>query len=174
MTRRAGACALLLAAAGIVPAAAQDSLQLPRYTIPSPAGDPKPLSREAARCPDCGVIVAIKEVDARRAAPVGGRTSPNDPINQGSSLEPGYPVGWVASYRFGDDQGLSKSYVGAIGEKQLRETFTDTSYEVTVRMYDGSYRVLGSERYPDWDIGETVRVVENHLQAPPPRPAPAR
>ena len=112
----------------------------------------------AALCQDCGVVQSVKEVDTK------GQGS-------GAGAVGGAVVGGVLGHQVGDGDGRKvATVVGAVGgaligneiEKQVR---TAKSYEISVRLEDGSTRVITEASEPSWRPGDKVRVVNGVLHA---------
>ncbi|MBK5104245.1 MAG: glycine zipper 2TM domain-containing protein [Burkholderiales bacterium] len=120
------------------------------YAAPAPVA--------AATCTDCGVIESVREIAAK---------------GQGSGL--GAVGGAVAGGLLGNQVGAGRgkdvmTVVGAVGgalagnevEKRVKTT---RSYEVTVRMNDGSSRVISEASAPSWRTGDKVRIVNGAIQS---------
>ncbi|RPI46143.1 MAG: glycine zipper 2TM domain-containing protein [Betaproteobacteria bacterium] len=114
------------------------------------SSEPQP-SRTAPVCMDCGVIESVREVQQP---------------GQGTGV--GAVAGGVAGAVLGNQVGGGRgrdlaTVVGAVGgavaghqiEKRVR---TNSSYQVTVRMDDGSVRTFTEHALPAWRTGDRVRV----------------
>ncbi|MGQ0523889.1 MAG: hypothetical protein ACT4P8_09550 [Betaproteobacteria bacterium] len=110
-------------ARGNVPAAlaARDALTVQTAPAPAPGG-----TRVKARCPECGVIVSMREIDAGGA-------------------------------------GTGLAGVTAAGNKAL-STESARRYEITVRLADGSRRVIEQANPASWRQGERLILIDG---APP-------
>lgn len=89
---------------------------------------PAPATSEARakpRCPECGVIVSMREIDVRNEDNGSGATG----------------------------------RVAARGQGETRVKST-RSYEITVRMADGSSRVFNDANPARWRLGERVIVID--------------
>ncbi len=117
-----------------------------------------PLLASAATCAHCGVIESVREIDAK---------------GQGSGL--GAVGGAVVGGLLGNQAGAGRgkdvmTIVGAVGgavagnevEKRVKTT---KSYELTVRLNDGSSRVISETGRPAWRIGDKVKVVDGAIQS---------
>lgn len=126
------------------------------WTVPAQPQVVQPPAPVAQVCGDCGVIESIHEVkkagDAKGIGAVAGGLG-----------------GAVIGKQFGNGRGSTAlAVLGAVGgafaghqvEKQVRST---TAYEVTVRMQDGSTRVVSQDSQPGWRPGEKVRVDGNNI-----------
>jgi len=90
---------------------------------------PVPATNEArvkARCPECGVIVSMREIEVRD-----------------------------------EDTGRARTAGGAVAGSRI-ETRVDVtrSYEITVRLADGSSRVFNDANPARWRSGERVIVID--------------
>jgi outer membrane lipoprotein SlyB len=142
--------------------------------IPASMGDPgkttAPVAQQQPRvaatqpakthvpCPNCGVV------ESSRAVTTGGEGS-------GLGAAGGAVVGGLLGNQVGGGSGKKiATVVGAVGgavagnevEKRVK---TATSYEVTVRMDDGSSRVVYDDYAPIWRTGEQVRIVDGAIRS---------
>lgn len=111
-----------------------------------------------ARCADCGVVESTREVTSK---------------GEGSGLGAvgGAVVGGLIGTQIGAGRGKTvATAVGAVGgavagnevEKRVKTT---TGYEVSVRMNDGSSRVISQASAPAWRAGDHVKIVNGALQS---------
>jgi outer membrane lipoprotein SlyB len=107
-------------------------------------------------CNSCGTIESVRTVEKPGEA-------------SGVGIAGGALGGGVLGRQFGNGRGRDVlTVLGAIGggiagnqiEKSVR---TSKSYEVTVRMEDGSMRTVTSATQPNWRAGERVRVDGNNI-----------
>ena len=130
---------------------------------PAPAAHtaPAPLPARVAAvvtCAECGVIESVREVDAK---------------GQGSGL--GAVGGGVLGGLLGNQVGAGRgkdvmTVVGVVGgavagnevEKRVKTT---KSYDVTVRLNDGSSRVFSETGLPSWRTGDKVKVVNGAIRS---------
>ncbi len=107
----------------------------------------------AASCNQCGTVQSVRAV--QRAG-----------SGTGLGAVGGGVVGGVVGNQFGGGSGRAAlTVLGAVGgafagnevEKRVRTT---TSYEMTVRMEDGSLRTFHSDSPYNWRSGDPVRVVD--------------
>ena len=110
------------------------------------------------RCLECGVIESTREIESR---------------GEGSGLGAlgGAVVGGILGHQVGAGRGQDlATVVGAVGgvvagneiEKRAKST---KGYEVTVRLDDGSTRVIHEANAPTWRNGDHVRVVNGAIRA---------
>jgi outer membrane lipoprotein SlyB len=125
---------------------------------PSRVTEPAPV-RAPAICDNCGVIETVKAIEK--------------PAEQGSGVGAvaGALIGGVIGNQVGGGDGRKLATVaGAVGgglagnaiEKRNRTT---TSYEVIVKMENGSTRTFTPSAQPAWRAGDRVRIVDGNLVA---------
>ena len=111
-----------------------------------------------AKCAECGVVESMREIDVR---------------GEGTGLGAvgGAVVGGVIGHQVGRGRGNDVATVlGAVGgavagnqiEKQVKST---KSYEITVRLDDGSSRVINEANPPAWRTGDKVKVINGAIQS---------
>lgn len=111
-----------------------------------------------AKCGNCGVIESVREIAAK---------------GEGSGLGAagGAVVGGVLGHQVGGGTGQQiATVVGAVGgavagnevEKRVKAT---KSYDISVRLDDGSTRVINETNPPSWRAGDRVRVVDGAIRA---------
>jgi outer membrane lipoprotein SlyB len=132
-------------------AAAPVAQQPPRLAATQPA-------ETLGRCSNCGVV------ESSRAVTTSGEGS-------GLGAAGGAVVGGLLGNQVGGGSGKKiATVVGAVGgavagnevEKRVKTT---TSYEVTVRMDDGSSRVVYEDYAPIWRTGEQVKIVDGAIRS---------
>lgn len=126
-----------------------------------PAARTAPAAAAAAAppaCAQCGVIESTRVVEVR-------------PEGSGIGAVGGAVVGGILGNQVGGGRGREVATVaGAVGgvvvgneiEKRMKTT---SSYEVTVRLEDGSLRVVREANPPAWRTGQKVKVVEGAIIA---------
>jgi outer membrane lipoprotein SlyB len=111
-----------------------------------------------ARCAECGVIESVREIETK---------------GEGSGLGAvgGAVVGGVLGHQVGGGSGQKiATVVGAVGgavagnevEKRVK---SGKSYEITVRLEDGSSRVIQEASAPSWRAGDRVKVINGAIQS---------
>lgn len=117
-----------------------------------------PPATAAVRCAECGVIQSVREIDVK------GEGS-------GVGVVGGAVVGGLLGNQVGGGDGKKvMTVVGAVGgavagneiEKRVKTT---KSYEVTVRLDDGSSRVFTETTAPAWRSGDKVKVINGAIQS---------
>jgi outer membrane lipoprotein SlyB len=123
-----------------------------------PAAQNPVRSALAGRCSDCGVIESIRAVEVK---------------GQGSGLGAvaGGVVGGVLGNQIGRGNGRAAATVvgagaGAYAGHEIEKSVNNTvSYQVRVRMNDGTYRTLNQRAQPTWRVGQKVRVNDRGIIA---------
>ena len=139
------------------PASARTQVPAASRSAPVARTAPAPVAA-AATCSECGVIESVREIDTK---------------GQGSGLGAvgGAVVGGLLGNQVGGGRGKDvMTVVGAVGggvagnevEKRVRTT---KSYEVTVRLNDGSSRVISAAGVPVWHTGDKVKVINGVIQS---------
>ena len=124
--------------------------------LPGSRAEKAPETAVAKPCTDCGVVVAVKQVEEK---------------GKGTGL--GAVVGGVAGavvghgVSDGKDAGTVLGAAGgAIAGHQIeRHARTTKHYEVEVRMPDGKLRTVRFAARPGWKSGDRVRLQEGRLVA---------
>jgi outer membrane lipoprotein SlyB len=129
-------------------------------TAPAPAARPAaPVAVAAAKCADCGVIQSVREIESK------------GPGGSGIGVVGGALVGGLLGNQVGDGNGQKlATVIGAVGgavagneiEKRVKKT---TSYEITVRLDDGTTRAFTEDSAPSWRSGDKVRIVNGRIQS---------
>lgn len=111
-----------------------------------------------ARCAECGVIESVNEVDTKGTG-------------TGLGAVGGAVVGGLLGSQVGGGRGKDvMAVVGAVGggfagnevEKRVKTT---KSYSVTVRLDDGTSRVISEATAPSWQAGDKVRIVNGVIRS---------
>jgi outer membrane lipoprotein SlyB len=119
-----------------------------------PAHSIAPVRRPVpAGCADCGVIESIHAIEAKgQGSGVGAVAGGVVGGLLGSQIAKG--TGRAAATAVGAGAG---AYAGHEIEKNARNS---VSYEIRVRMNDGTYRTIYEDAQPAWTAGQKVRVTE--------------
>jgi len=156
--------AVALAGGIALAAAAQTYRIVPDLKPSSPRIAPAPRAGEP--CVNCGKILAIREITVDSGRGGGAAQVLPQPVGMGtdaSGVDPGNPtnqnlIGAVIYLPFGGGKGQDKPYVGGVGTPEMYKRFSETTYEITVRLDDGAYRFV---RRPDggsaFGVGDRVR-----------------
>jgi outer membrane lipoprotein SlyB len=113
-----------------------------------------------AKCADCGVIESTREVATKGEG-------------TGIGAVGGAVVGGLIGNQVGSGRGnTAATAIGAVGgalagneiEKRVKSS---KGYEVTVRLDDGSSRVISEANPPAWRTGDHVKIVGGVIQSNP-------
>jgi outer membrane lipoprotein SlyB len=137
-------------------AAYAQSIRIPNFRDTTPVA-----LKPGEACLKCGVVRSIREVQARRPVTVPGafQTSPID-HGPGSNVY----VGAVVALPFGEGSGKEKPFVGGVGTPEMRERFTESTYEITIRLDDGGFTQVTRRDGASYRIGDRVRVSGTQLE----------
>ena len=114
-------------------------------------------SASQTTCSDCGVIDAINEVDTR------GQGS-------GVGVAGGAVVGGLLGNQVGGGRGRELATIagaigGAVAGNQIEGNIRTThSYNISVRLNDGSLRAFHQSERPSWHTGDHVRIVDGSIR----------
>ena len=123
-----------------------------------PALPPTPVASAKPVCYDCGTVDSMREVDMK-----GEGTGLGAVAGGIGGLILGHQVGGGTGNKIATVLGAAGgAYAGHQIEKNARTT---KSYEVSVRMEDGTTRNFQLASAPTWRAGDHVRVVNGTLQA---------
>lgn len=145
---------------GLAAIAYAQPIRIPDFReSPRVSAAPKP----GEACNNCGVIRAIREVQSQRAV-TAPKTFQAHPIDGG----PGSTayVGAVIALPLGAGAGAGadKPFVGGIGTPEMRERFTETSYEIVVRLDSGGFTLVPRRDGAFFRVGDRVRVQGTQLE----------
>jgi len=149
---------LAAALACLAVAAQAQSIRIPDLREP-----PRATVKPGEPCERCGTVRSIREVQVRRPVNV-PQAFQTDPMSQGPS--PPVLVGAVVALPLGDSK--DKPFVGGVGTPEMRERFTETTYEIVVRLDDGGFTLVQRADGASFRVGDRVRVrgIELELIAP--------
>jgi outer membrane lipoprotein SlyB len=140
-------------AGGIALAASAQSYRIPDLRPPPPRVATAPRAGEP--CEACGRILSIREINTDRGlpaasvSPVPGGGGPGNPAQQNL-------IGAVIYLPLGGEK-ADKPYVGGVGTPEMYARLRDTTYEITVRLDDGSYRFVRRADATLYGVGDRVR-----------------
>ena len=131
----------------------------PKVT-PAPVAvrEPAPVAQAPAICHSCGRVESVQAVQ-HAAQP------------SGLGIAAGAVVGGLLGNQVGGGNGRTLATVagavggGYAGNEVERRTRTTTTYEVRVRMENGTVRTFPQSSPNGWQVGEPVRVVNGALTA---------
>jgi hypothetical protein len=139
---------------GIALTASAQSYRIPDLRAPPPRVATAPRAGEP--CDACGRIVSIREISTVRGLPAGAVS----PVPGGGG-DPGNPtqqnlIGAVIYLPLGG-QAPDKPYIGGVGTPEMYARLSETTYEVTVQLDDGSYRFVRRADATLYAVGDRVR-----------------
>ena len=109
-------------------------------------------------CMECGIVESMREVEKK-----GEGTGLGAVAGGMGGLILGRQVGNGSGQRLA---GVLGAAGGAFAGHQIEKSAKTTkSYEVYLRMEDGSFRTVASATPPTWRTGERVRIVNGTLQS---------
>jgi hypothetical protein len=153
---RAAVCGALAAAVLACATVAAQSLKIPDFRQNPPEITPGP--RPGERCDHCGVIRSIREIRSERPVPV-PKPLQSNPMDQGPGSN--MLVGAVVALPLGERS--DRSYVGGVGTPEMRERFTESTYEITIRLDNGGYTAVQRRDGGSFRVGDRVRVEGSQL-----------
>ena len=109
----------------------------------------RPATRVATACTECGVVVDVKEES------VMGKGT-------GVGAVAGGVAGAVLGHEIGDGSRAGTAVgavVGGVAGHQIERNARSTKkYDISVRMHDGSVKVVSTDTAPGWRPGDKVRL----------------
>jgi outer membrane lipoprotein SlyB len=138
--------------------AAENGPAAPKTHVVPAAVASAPLAASAP-CAECGVIESVREIDTQGK---GG---------SGVGAVGGAVLGGLLGNQVGAGRGKdAMTVVGAVGgavagnevEKRVK---TSKSYSITVRLNDGSSRVIHAATLPAWHTGDKVKIVNGAIHS---------
>lgn len=112
----------------------------------------------SSACAECGVVESVREVNAQ------GKPT-------GAGAVGGAVVGGLVGNQMGGGRGRDvMTVVGAVGgalagnqiEKNAKST---RSYEISVRLNDGSVRIVHESAPPAWRPGDKVKIIDGQIRS---------
>jgi hypothetical protein len=134
-------------------AAWAQTLRIPDFRQAPPA----PVTiRGGEACTDCGRILSIREIQVERRPQVPQAFQSSSP---GPATGPGGQnlVGAVIYMPLGNDPS-QRPFVGGVGTPEMRERFQETTYEISVRLDDGSMHFVQRRDGTRYRVGDKVRL----------------
>lgn len=132
----------------------------PNYAQQAPVYTPPPtqVAQAPAPCYSCGRVESVHTVQSQ-AAP------------SGLGAVAGGVVGGLLGNQVGGGNGKTLATVagavggGFAGHEIEKRTRAATTYQVRVRMEDGTVRSFPYDNQPNWSVGDRVKVVDGYLTA---------
>lgn len=119
-----------------------------------------PAPKPGEPCDGCGVIRAIREVQNQRPIPV---PKPLQGEAGDRGMNSGVLVGAVVALPTGEGSNNSRPFVGGVGTPEMRERFSETSYEITIRLDSGGLTFVQRRDGARFNVGDRVRVEGTQL-----------
>jgi len=160
-TLERGSSASLFFCLCVAVAAHGQTLRIPDFRDTTPVA-----LKPGEACNKCGVIRSIREVRVARPVPVPEAFRSNQ---GGEGLGSDIYVGAVVSLPLSDDkEPPGKPFVGGVGTPEMRARFSESAYEITIRLDEGGYTQVTRRDGASYRIGDRVRVsgIELELIAP--------
>lgn len=119
---------------------------------------PPPSAAAVSTCRDCGVIGGIRQVT-------------HEGKGSGLGAVAGGLLGGAVGNNFGQGNGRTLATIagavggGLLGNKIEKDQKQTVSYQITVRMDDGTDQLLDVPSEPAWRVGDRVKLVNGRLVA---------
>ena len=132
------------------------SIRIPDFREPE-----RTTLRPGEACDKCGAIRSIREVQVGRpvAVPEAFRTNPGGGL--GSDIYVGAVVALPLPEK-GEQSG--KTFVGGVGTPEMRERFSESTYEITIRLDEGGFTQVTRRDGGSYRVGDRVRVSGTQLE----------
>lgn len=141
----------LLSLGAVMPARAQ------YVRIPDIRNSPPPVAvpRAGEVCENCGVIRSIREIQDQRSIST-PRTFQNEQIDQGGPSA--IRVGAVVALPMGNNPNNEQAFVGGVGTPEMRARFSQSTYEITIRLDNGASSTVQRRDGGSFRVGDRVRL----------------
>jgi outer membrane lipoprotein SlyB len=126
--------------------------------IPDLREPPRATVKPGEPCERCGTIRSIQEVRSQHGSVP--KVFQNEPMNQGMGST--VIVGAVVAVPLG--AGADKPYVGGVGTPEMRERFTESTYDVVIQLDNGGYTSMQRQDGASFRVGDRVRVEGTQLE----------
>jgi hypothetical protein len=104
-------------------------------------------------CDDCGVIRSIREVHKGQNSPLYRTSAPSNTMSSDPVIG-----AVVVVIPIGPGSSESKPFVGGVGTPEMQQQLGELSYEIVVRMNDGTLRTFERRDGRQYNIGDRVKV----------------
>ena len=113
-------------------------------------------------CLKCGVVRSIREVQVGRPVPVPEAFRSNQ---GGEGLGSDIYVGAVVVLPLSENKEQpGKPFVGGVGTPEMRARFSESTYEITIRLDEGGYTQVTRRDGGSYRVGDRVRVSGTQLE----------
>jgi len=119
-----------------------------------------PAPKPGEPCERCGVIRSIKEITLQRPVNVPDQFQSDSSAFGGPGSA--NPVGAVIYVPLGG--GTDKPFVGGVGTPEMRKRFSETAYEITIRLDNGGYTMVQRRDGLAYRVGDRVRVEGTQIE----------
>ena len=143
------------AMACLAAAAHGQAIKIPDFREP-----PRATVRPGEPCARCGTIQSIRQVQVTRPVNV-PRVFQNNPMDQQGPASP-VIVGAVVALPFGGSG--EKPFVGGVGTPEMRQRFSEMTYEIVIKLDDGGYARIDRFDGASFQVGDRVRVQGTQLE----------
>ena len=134
-------------------AASAQTYRIPDLRPPPPRVAPAPRTGEP--CEGCARILSIREVNTVRGLP-SAAVGPVPGGEPGSVTQQNL-IGAVIYLPLGDKSGGDRPYIGPAGTPEMYARMRETTYEVALRMDDGTLRIVRRPDGSSFSVGDRVR-----------------
>lgn len=124
----------------------------PRVLDAPRAARSEPVARGGAACTECGIVESVRAIERKGESGVAGTNA-------------GAVGGLVGSQEIGSGRTAATGAGGFAGNEIERNMNTPITYQVRVRMNDGSHRNHYQATPPKFSVGQRVRLSDGHLAA---------
>ncbi|MCW5623280.1 MAG: hypothetical protein KIT73_01005 [Burkholderiales bacterium] len=128
--------------------------------LTGPAIGQDTVSRKSAGCENCGVVRAVREIQSQRSV------ATPDPTDSPAYRNPGSASNLIVGPRIGFTfgSGEREPFVGARGSRRYVDSLQQMTYEVIVRLDDGSFTRIEDPGASDLLVGERVRIRDGRIE----------
>jgi hypothetical protein len=144
--------ALALAGGIVALGASAQSYRIPDLKPPPPRIAPAPPPGE--KCESCGRIASIREISSSRE-PTGDALRVPGGGEQGNPTQQNL-VGAVIYLPLGGER-TDRPYIGGVGTPEMYARLRETTYQITLRMDDGTFRFVRRPDGGSFGVGDRVR-----------------
>jgi hypothetical protein len=138
-------------------AAHSQTLRIPDFREPESRVALKP----GEACAKCGAIRSIREVQVGRPVAVPEIFQTNPAGGLGSDVYVGAVVALPLADK-GEQPG--RPFVGGVGTPEMRERFSESTYEITIRLDEGGFTQVTRRDGGSYRVGDRVRVSGTQLE----------
>lgn len=125
-----------------------------------PAMGQDTVSRKSVGCENCGVVRAVREIQSQRSVAAA------DPADNRAYQNPGSASNLIVGPRIGFTfgSGEREPFVGARGSRGYVDSLQQMTYEIIIRLDDGSFTRIQDPNASDLLVGERVRIRDGRIE----------